>query len=66
MRKKNVIVGLSTAALAFGVLYLFISYEAPEMLQAYCQRQVDNNIETSVDSCIESHESLFPLRNFSQ
>ena len=66
MRKSNVIAGLSAVIIGFGGLYLLVSYQAPAILQWYCQRQVDNNLETTVDSCIESHESLFPLRNFEQ
>jgi hypothetical protein len=61
MRRHSFIIGSLTALMAFGGLYLLVSYKAPQIIRWYCQRQVDNNIEISVDSCIETHKNIFGL-----
>ena len=61
MRKQNVIIGLSTAFLAFGTLYLLVIHETPQIVRWYCVGQPHNN-DFEVDQCVESHPTLASLR----
>ena len=59
MRTHSFFIGSLTAVIAFGILYLILCQNGPKILEIYCQKQVDNNMEISVDSCIEAHKNLF-------
>ncbi len=59
MRIKYRFFALFVSVIAFSGAYILICQNSPAILRAYCQKQVDNNIEISVDSCIEAHKGLF-------